>query len=190
MKQVEISCVSYIDATQRVIVFTTDMSLAEVERKKESSTMEIFLALQGVEMSLINNVNLEIATISLKDSSSNWSLETETNELKVFTNEYSVWLEKNYLQYLNEKSFIKMNTLNSIVYLTKDGTNQNQKFEIDFKNMKLIKPEKGQLKREWSPGLAIQYRTSANMTSLKCCVYNFQVKKLLHLFKYIIFLCI
>jgi hypothetical protein len=43
--------------------------------------------------------------------------------------------------------------------------------------MKVIKPEKGYLRRKWYPGLAIQYRTSINMMSLKCCIYKIQVKK-------------
>lgn len=198
MKPVEISCVSYIDATQRIVVFTTDISLAEFERKKESSSMEIFLALRGVELSIINNVNLEIATISLKDSLSSWSLEStdNMNEVKTFTSEYSQWLERNYMKYLNEKSYIQMSTINRSVVLlinsssgsggseaVTDGTNavvatndQLTRFEIDFKNMLLLKPERGKLKRDWAPGLDVQYRTSANMTSLKCRIYNFQVE--------------
>lgn len=168
-----------MDATQRVVVFTTDISLAEIERKKESSSMEIFLRLRGVEVSIINNVNLEVATISLKDSPASWSLEsTDTNELKTFTNDYCEWLERSYLKYLNDKSFIKMSTIDSIVSLSSldEESEESKRVEIDFKNMSLLRPERGRLRRDWAPGLDIQYRTSANMTSLKCRVYDFQVR--------------
>lgn len=82
LKDVEISCVSYFDGAQRVIVFTTDYSLAEIERNKEAASMEIFLSLKGIQISLINNVNLEIATMSIKDNPSTWSLVT-AHETKV-----------------------------------------------------------------------------------------------------------
>ena len=45
--QVNVSCVSYIEGTQRIILFTTDTSLAEIERRKEAASMEIFLSLKG-----------------------------------------------------------------------------------------------------------------------------------------------
>lgn len=190
--------------------------------------MEIFLALRGVEVSIINNVNLEIATISLKDSSTPvWSLESSSSsaddndeddnvsagvgKIKTFTNEYSSWLERNYVKYLRERSYIRMSTINSVVLLngvvvdenkqptavtnaaagggeeeaagavqttTAAGANSEQhiRVEIDFKNMELLKPERGKLRRDWAPGLDVQYRTSANMTSLKCRIYNFQVR--------------
>lgn len=181
-KTVNVSCVSYLDSTQRVIVFTTSTSLAEVERKKESSNMEIFFSIKGIQMSLINNVNLEIATISLKDSQPTWSLHTaEGNELKVFTNEYSNWLEKQYVNYLNQNStfiFLSKN-MNSINRVLNDN-----RYEIDFSKMTLIRPEKGTLKRDWHPGLLVQYRTSANLTSLNCSIYNFQVSWLSFLIHY------
>ena len=73
-KRIKVFCVSYIDGTQRVILFTTDQSLAEIERRKEAASMEIFLSLKGMEISVINNLNLELATITISDSLSTWFL--------------------------------------------------------------------------------------------------------------------
>ncbi len=82
-KQVEVSCVSYIDDAQRIILFTQDESLADIERSKEASSMEIFVALKGMQVSLINNVNLEIASISIKDSKAAWELNAPSGDIKV-----------------------------------------------------------------------------------------------------------
>ena len=54
-------------------------------------------------------------------------------------------------------------------------TFNDEKLELYFKKMSVIKPEKGILKRKWQPGLAVQYRTSSSMMSLKCCVNKLQV---------------
>lgn len=62
-RRVEVTCLSYIDDTQRVIMFTTNHLLVETEQKKEAASMEIFLSLRGVQISIINNVNLEIANV-------------------------------------------------------------------------------------------------------------------------------
>ncbi len=107
------------------------------------------------------------------------SVTAQSGGVKAFTSEYSAWLERAYVQYLNERSFIDIagtiDSTRTLALKATAGENEPIQFEIDFKNMRLIKPEQGRLKREWAPGLDIQYRTSANMTSLKCRVYNFQV---------------
>jgi hypothetical protein len=48
---------------------------------------------------------------------------------------------------------------------------------VNFKTMNIDIPEKGKLKRTWEPGLSAQYRTSRNMSSIKCSVYNLQVRE-------------
>lgn len=60
-----------MDATQRVILFTTDQQFTELTRK-EASGMEIFAVLSGIQVSIINNDNLEIATVSITGSNAEW----------------------------------------------------------------------------------------------------------------------
>ena len=72
---------------------------------------------------------------------------------------------------------INSNQTSSPIKSSSKGVYKDTKFDINFKDMKVIKPEKGYLRRKWYPGLAIQYRTSINMMSLKCCIYKIQVKK-------------
>lgn len=190
-RDLTIYCVSYIDGSQRVIVFTTDSSLAEIERKKEASNMEIFVALKGILISVVNNSNLEIACISLKDSRPLWSLiNPVTNGTKMFTNEYSEWLEKVYNLYLLNSNRTFRKYIKKSVHIPgaegiEDDPNASEtkqqrrmagnKFDIDFKNMRMYKPEKGHLKRIWQPGLSVQYLVSSNMMSLKCCIFNLQI---------------
>ena len=180
----KIICVSYTDGVQRVILFTTDQSLAEIERNKESSTMEIFMNLKGIQISVINNVNLEIATLSIGDSQAVWSIVNSSNESKVFTNEYSAYLEKLYSNYLfrskqnvitveSKKAKRRMSALRKNAVETKAEDN---KFDIDFKEMAMRHPEAGRLVRRWQPGMSVVYRTSANMMSLNCTIYKLQVK--------------
>jgi len=158
----KICCVSYIDGTQRVVLFTTDISLAEIERRKEAASMEIFLNLKGMHISLINNLNLELATIGINDSIPSWVL-TNTNVTKVFNQENSIRLDKMYLQYLSSSH----NDQQAIL--------KEHNYEINFESMTLIKPDRGQLKRHWHPGLKIQYRISTNLMSIKCAIYKLQI---------------
>jgi hypothetical protein len=69
-----------MDGTQRVILFTTDQKFTELTRK-EASGMEIFVAFNGVEVSVINNYNLEISLIAITSSRAYWSIETDKDEI-------------------------------------------------------------------------------------------------------------
>ena len=75
--------VSYMDGEQRVILFTTDKKFAQLTRK-EASGMEIFAELDGVEISVINSSNLEVALMAILSSRAYWGVETgKKNEIKV-----------------------------------------------------------------------------------------------------------
>ena len=164
-RQVEITCLSYIDGTQRVIMFTTNQSLVEIEQKKEAASMEIFLSLKGIQISLINNVNLEIANVGIIDSIPSWAL-INSEGTKTFSQENSIWLDKKYVDY-------HLNVLNFDKQMKPDLP--SERCEVLFDKMQLVKPEKGQLKRYWDPGLKVQYRTSTNLISLKCAIYKLQI---------------
>ncbi len=144
------------------------MSLAEIERRKEAASMEVFLSLKGMQISLINNVNLEIGTVGITDSVPSWVLSSAL-ATKVFNQENSIWLDKMYLDYLSYSHSDKQRRLDEEAALA------DHKFEICFEKMTLVRPEKGQLKRHWHPGLKIQYRTSTNLMSFKCAIYKLQV---------------
>ena len=68
----------------------------------------------------------------------------------------------------------------SVFLLSQENTstislNNENTVEVNFETMTMAKPQKGALKRAWQPGLLVQYRTSTNMMSLKCCVYKIQI---------------
>ncbi len=104
--QKEVTVVSYMNNIQRIILFTTNHSLADLERKKEAASMEVFVQFKGIEVSVINNVNLELATITISSSKPIWALDlTNNNEQQkqkhyLFTSEYNSWLDSKYLDYL------------------------------------------------------------------------------------------
>ena len=51
--------------------------MADIESRKEAASMEIFLSLKGMQISVINNVNLEIALVTIYDNI-NWVFEDDT----------------------------------------------------------------------------------------------------------------
>ena len=204
-------CVSYMDGQQRVIAFTVNKDEKEMFTHKEASNMEVFVELSGIHVSVINNVNLEIALISITGSKPTWQMEANEkinviltfpnlkgkylNKIlllfKLFSNEYSEWLERKYCEYklqLNEdcrfQDIIQQNE--SIRLLSKKNestanhTTSNQ-LKFDFKEMKFSAtddksiPESGKLVRNFEPGLKVQYRTSTNLLSLKFRIQNLQV---------------
>ncbi len=127
--------------------------------------MEIFVSLKGMQISLINNVNLEIANIGITDSVPCWTLTTSTGAYKIFNKENSTWLDRKYQEYMN--SFNKARLQEEDIYMPI--------YEMQFDKMQLVRPEKGHLKRYWRPGLKVQYRTSTNLMSLKCAIYKIQI---------------
>ena len=221
MSIVDVSCVSYVDNGQRVILFTKDESLADIERNKESSSMEVFMSLKGMQISLINNVNLELAVVSVSGSRATWNLwKPQELESKCFTRDYSDWLEKLYCAHVMNQSLLhigrKAKSITAAVLVramsvnAHNHNNQNnpnnannnnnnanngpgsnfgggcfvghdqttyadKKFIIDFKRMRLQKPERGTLMRTWYPGVFVKYRSSANMMQLRSCLYKVQI---------------
>lgn len=152
-----------MDGTQRIVLFTTNHSLADMERKKESASMEVFTSFKGLEISVINNVNLELATISIESSRPVWTLETAGGITLSFTSEYSNWIEAKYNHYLlhsKEESASKIELKN---------------LEINFATMETTKFQIGNLKRMCQPGLSCLYQTSNSMMSLKCSIQRLQI---------------
>ena len=170
-KKRDIWCVSYMDGEQRVILFTTDQKFTELTRK-EASGMEIYTKLNGIEVSVINNDNLEVALIAITGSKPVWVVVAEQTT-KTFSEELSEWLENNYRDYLiNHKDRIFSTNISGIYSFS-----EANRFKVNFKEMKIELPieEGGKLVRTFYAGLRAQYRTSRNMVSLKCCINNLQV---------------
>lgn len=57
---VEVSYVSFLDGTQRVLLFTEDAEAVSEEKlagRYESSGMEVILKIHGIGISLVNNIS-------------------------------------------------------------------------------------------------------------------------------------
>lgn len=166
-----------MEEAQRVILFTTNEELANLVTRKESSTLEVFASIGGIQVSMISNLNLEIATLSITGSNSVWRL-NQNGTIKTFSNEYSDRLELEYKNYVFNQNKLKFKTDGQILH---ENTSTFQievgdRYTIDFGLMKVaFKNEEGRLERIYEPGLSLQYRTSTTMTSLKCCVFKLQI---------------
>ena len=77
--KVQLHWVSYVDQSQRVLLFTQD---TRVQRKAlklteaELANMEVFLSLSGVGVSVINGLYEEVAFMSVTSSPAMWELQT------------------------------------------------------------------------------------------------------------------
>ena len=76
--KVQLHWVSYVDQSQRVLLFTQD---TRVQRKAlklteaELANMEVFLSLSGVGVSVINGLYEEVAFMSVTSSPAMWELQ-------------------------------------------------------------------------------------------------------------------
>ena len=94
---------------------------------------------------------------------------------KIFTDEYSDWLERNYRDYkMNYRAYKNINMVEAKTECSPEYSLGNR-LKVNFKTMSILFPETGKLIRDSEPGLKAQYRTSRNMSSIKCSVYNLQV---------------
>ena len=84
--------VSYMDGAQRTVAFTVNEALAKEITHKEASNMEIFVKISGVRLSIINNMNLEIALISIAGSKPYWDMVNDQQETKVHFFKIKIYL--------------------------------------------------------------------------------------------------
>ncbi|EDO42078.1 predicted protein, partial [Nematostella vectensis] len=88
--------VSMLDGLQRVLLFTEDSYLATRARKSsecEPIKMEVFVSLDGVGLSLVNNKPEEVSYITLSSSTSIWQVQKSPGRWKTLNLELSSWLE-------------------------------------------------------------------------------------------------
>lgn len=112
-------------------------------------------------------MNIILFLSGIIDSIPTWAL-INTEGTKIFSQENSTWLDKKYVEY--HSNIFNPDKTKAI---TPDMA--SEECEVLFDKMQLIKPDKGQLKRYWDPGLKVQYRTSTNLMSLKCAIYKLQI---------------
>ncbi|OAD52957.1 Vacuolar protein sorting-associated protein 13A, partial [Eufriesea mexicana] len=168
---IEVFYVSFLDGTQRVLLFTTNMKVAEdceLAGDFEAIEQEVTISIHGVGFSLVNNITRsELLYLCIASSEIIWETRKSiTHRWRgLSTREVNV-IEKGYQKYMRE------------LQIGKDPTQKillEPKLEIDYLNMEMLKPHRRCLRRTFQTGLWLQYRTSAHQVQLHAKINRLQI---------------
>ncbi|XP_056015608.1 intermembrane lipid transfer protein VPS13A-like isoform X3 [Ostrea edulis] len=151
--------VSFLDRQQRVVLFTQDPRVAEAARmmyEGEHVTWFSLISLDGIALSVINEVYEEVALVSLTCLPASWEIEVK-NKWKMLEDITLVtWLEDKWKNGVDQASW-------------------DNRIEVDFKNLRMTKPYIGDLRRVAYPGLFFQHRMSQHQTLIHARIYKIQI---------------
>ncbi|XP_043520217.1 vacuolar protein sorting-associated protein 13 isoform X6 [Frieseomelitta varia] len=163
--------VSFLDGTQRVLLFTTNMKVAEdceLAGDFEPIEQEITISIHGVGFSLVNNVTRsELLYLCIASSGIIWETRKSASHRwrGLSTREVNV-IEEGYQKYMRELQIGKDPIQKAVL---------EPKLEVDYLNMELLKPHRRFLRRTFQTGLWLQYRTSAHQVQLHAKINRLQI---------------
>ncbi|XP_076225482.1 vacuolar protein sorting 13C isoform X3 [Nomia melanderi] len=167
----EVFYVSFLDGTQRILLFTSNMKIAEdcqLAGDFETIEQEITISIHGVGLSLVNNVTRsELLYMCVASSGIIWEASKSAAHRwrGLSANEVNV-IEEGYQKYLRE------------LQIGRDPSQKvmlEPKLEIDYMNMEMLKPHRRLLRRTFQTGLWLQYRTSAHQVQLHAKINRLQI---------------
>lgn len=160
--------VSFLDGMQRVLLFTEDLQLATLAQQAgelERIEQEITVCIQGLGLSLINDLSqTEVAFLGITSSGIIW--EEKKKRYKALSVKNGLVLEDAYQKYLMELDLGH----NPPAHL-----NLENKMEVDFNEMKLIRPNKRGIRRSFQEGIWLQYKTSPHQIQLHAKINRLQL---------------
>ncbi|GAB1605843.1 Hypothetical predicted protein [Argonauta hians] len=161
--------VSFLDGMQRVLLFSQDLALATIAQQAgelERIEQEINVFICGLGLSLVNNHNqTEVAYLGITSSGVIW--EEKKKRFKAMNLKNCKSLEVVYQKYLNE------------IALHSDSVSPHRvldnKWEVDFKEMMMLKPNKRPIRRNFQDGIWLQYKTSPHQLQLHAKINRLQL---------------
>ncbi|XP_026737163.1 vacuolar protein sorting-associated protein 13-like, partial [Trichoplusia ni] len=174
----KISWVSFLDGLQRVILFTDDPILASGAHtigEAEAVDTEFILSMQGIGLSLVNDPELlEIAYISISNSGIIWEqCKIGARRYKKIDGQKLVQFEEAYQKYLAEK-MVSEEPISPIVLI-------DEKLEVDFEEMRVLRPGARLLRRTLQPGLWAALGLTPHSRRLHARLHRLQVDQQLPL---------
>nr|XP_034830207.1 vacuolar protein sorting-associated protein 13 isoform X3 [Maniola hyperantus] len=172
--------VSFLDGLQRVILFTDDPILASGAHtfgEAEPINTEFVLAMHGLGLSLVNDPELtEILYVSISNSGIIWEqCKLGSRRYKKIEGLKAMQIEEAYQKYQAEK-------------MVSDSGNEvsprvkiDDKTEVDFDIMSIIRPHERMIRRTHSPGLWAVLGLTAHSRRLHARLYRLQVDQQLPL---------
>nr|XP_012140992.1 PREDICTED: vacuolar protein sorting-associated protein 13C isoform X2 [Megachile rotundata] len=167
----EVFYVSFLDGTQRILLFTTNLKIAEdcqLAGDLEIIEQDITISIHGLGLSLVNNVTRsELLYMCIASSGVIWESRKSVKHLWRGLSAREVNLiEEGYQNYMLE------------LQIGKDPAQKvmlEPKLEIDYFNMEMSKPHRRCLRRTFQTGLWLQYRTSAHQVQLHAKINRLQI---------------
>ncbi|XP_022100693.1 vacuolar protein sorting-associated protein 13A-like [Acanthaster planci] len=151
--------VSYMDGLQRVLMFTQSPRIARAASQaniSELASLELFISLEGLGLSLINSKYEEVAYVSLYCPPARWEVETRPDKWKSLNIELSSILEDKYR-------------------IGAESVAIEEAVEADLINRTISKPVEGRLRRLFYPAVWMHFRKSDHHTGLHVKVQKVQI---------------
>ncbi|XP_015115234.1 vacuolar protein sorting-associated protein 13 isoform X2 [Diachasma alloeum] len=169
--QEEIFYVSFLDGTQRVLLFTTSLKIAEecqLVGDLEVADQDITMSIHGVGLSLVNNAaRTELLYMCIADSGIIWETRKSSGgRWKPLSTQEVLAIEEGYQKYLREVQ-VRSDTPPRVML--------DPKLMVDYQNMELLKPNRRYMRRTFQTGLWVQYRTSAHQVQLHAKINRLQI---------------
>ncbi|KAK3093140.1 hypothetical protein FSP39_011676 [Pinctada imbricata] len=160
--------VSFLDGLQRVLLFTDDPALAinaqeagELERIEQ----EITVSIQAMGLSLVNDyTQTEVAYLGITSSGIIW--EEKRKRYKALNMKNCQILETAYQKYHTEID---------LGHTPPEKLTLENKMEVSFGEMRMMKPNKRAIRRSFQDGVWIQYKTSAHQLQLHAKINRLQL---------------
>lgn len=163
--------VSFLNGMQRVLLFTSEASIAEEAQsagKFEHIDREITCSIHGVGLSLVNNITrTEIMYLAITSTGILWEqCKLNGKRYKQINSKDSNAIEQTYQLFLSER--LMHEDINAKYTV-------NSKIEVDFAENIMLKPRKRLIRRTFETGFWIQMKTSPNQMQLHGKVNRIQI---------------
>ncbi|KAK6631306.1 hypothetical protein RUM44_005832 [Polyplax serrata] len=168
--------VTFLDGIQRILLFTDDLGLSRSITnflKMTNSGIEVICEIQGIGVSLVNNINCtEILYMGLISSGITWEIKkVGKTRYKRMKQDDIDKMEEAYNRYQHECEIRE--DIASEVAIT-------DKITVNFSSMKMLQPNLRDLKRTFEPGVWLAYRVMEDQVMLNLKVNKIQVDNQLH----------
>ncbi|XP_018308960.1 vacuolar protein sorting-associated protein 13A isoform X2 [Mycetomoellerius zeteki] len=164
--------VSFLDGTQRVLLFTTNLKIAEdcqLAGDLEVIDQEITLNIHGIGFSLVNNITKsELLYMCIASSGIIWETRKSIGgRWRALSAKEVNAIEEGYQRYIRELQIGKMDADYRIML--------DPKLMVDYLNMEMLRPHRRYMRRTFQTGLWLQYRTSAHQVQLHAKINKLQI---------------
>ncbi|XP_056003796.1 intermembrane lipid transfer protein VPS13A-like isoform X2 [Ostrea edulis] len=160
--------VSFLDGLQRILLFTEDLAVAinaqeagELERIEQ----EINVSLKSVGVSLVNDVvQTEVAYLGITSSGIIW--EEKKKRYKALNLKTTTLLETAYQKYVTDLE---------LGHRPPEKLMLDNKMEVNFQEMRMLKPNQRGIRRSFQDGVWIQYKTSPHQLQVHAKINRLQL---------------